>query len=85
MGESNSKPLRVKTEPIALDTFGGRIHVEWDPAATVTPLGHPLPFSSTGSTPSAHLMHSWQIVGSSTTATTAPASAPSWPPSWCPY
>ena len=31
MGESNSKPLRVKTEPIALDTFGGRIHVKWDP------------------------------------------------------
>ena len=43
MGESKSKPLRVKTEPIALDTFGGRIYVEWDPAATVTPLGQ-LPF-----------------------------------------
>jgi len=28
---------------IALDTFGGRIHVEWDPAAAVTPLGQ-LPF-----------------------------------------
>jgi hypothetical protein len=28
---------------IALDTFGGRIHVEWDPSAAVTPLG-PLPF-----------------------------------------
>ena len=28
---------------IALDTFGERIHVEWDPAAGVTPLGH-LPF-----------------------------------------
>lgn len=33
-----------KTErAIALDTFGGRIHVEWDPAAAVTPLGQ-LPF-----------------------------------------
>ena len=28
---------------IALDTFGERIHVEWDPATGVTPLGH-LPF-----------------------------------------
>jgi hypothetical protein len=26
-----------------LDTFGGRIHVEWDPSAAVTPLGQ-LPF-----------------------------------------
>ena len=26
-------------EPIALDTFGGRVLVEWDPAAAVTPRG----------------------------------------------
>ena len=35
--------LVVQSESIALDTFGGRIHVEWDPAAAVTPLGQ-LPF-----------------------------------------
>jgi hypothetical protein len=29
--------------PVAVDTFGGRVHVEWDPAAPVTPLGQ-LPF-----------------------------------------
>ena len=29
--------------PVAVDTFGGRIHVEWDPQAAVTPLGQ-LPF-----------------------------------------
>jgi hypothetical protein len=29
--------------PIAVDTFGGRVHVEWDPQAAVTPLGQ-LPF-----------------------------------------
>ena len=28
---------------VPVDTFGGRAHVEWDPAAAVTPLG-PLPF-----------------------------------------
>jgi hypothetical protein len=28
---------------VAVDTFGGRVHVEWDPAAPVTPLGQ-LPF-----------------------------------------
>jgi hypothetical protein len=43
MGEAKRKALAVQKEAIALDTFGGRIHVEWDPAAAVTPLGQ-LPF-----------------------------------------
>jgi hypothetical protein len=29
--------------PVVADTFAGRIHVEWDGSATVTPLGQ-LPF-----------------------------------------
>ncbi len=29
--------------PVPVDTFGGRIYVEWDPQAAVTPLGQ-LPF-----------------------------------------
>ena len=28
---------------LSVDTFGGRVHVEWDPQAAVTPLGQ-LPF-----------------------------------------
>jgi hypothetical protein len=28
---------------VVLDTFAGRVHVEWEPAAPVTALGH-LPF-----------------------------------------
>ncbi len=24
---------------VPVDTFGGRVHVEWDPQAAVTPLG----------------------------------------------
>ena len=43
MGEAKRKAWAVQKRPIALDTFGGRIHVEWDPAAAVTPLGQ-LPF-----------------------------------------
>jgi hypothetical protein len=43
MGEAKRKALVGRKELIALDTFGGRIHVEWDPAAAVTPLGQ-LPF-----------------------------------------
>ena len=43
MGEAPRKTLVRQTGASALDTFGGRIHVEWDPAAAVTPLG-PLPF-----------------------------------------
>jgi len=43
MGEAKRKALALQKQVIALDTFGGRIHVEWDPVAAVTPLGQ-LPF-----------------------------------------
>ncbi|MHB8549948.1 MAG: hypothetical protein ACYDB8_03125 [Acidiferrobacterales bacterium] len=38
MGEAKRKALKTQ-KPGVLDTFGGRIHVERDPAAAVTPLG----------------------------------------------
>ena len=28
-----------ETTRLSVDTFGGRVHVEWDPQAAVTPLG----------------------------------------------
>ena len=34
---------RMSAGPVVADTFAGRIHVEWDNGATVTPLGQ-LPF-----------------------------------------
>lgn len=37
MGEAKRKALKAQ-KPVAVDTFGGRIHVEWDPKAAVTPL-----------------------------------------------
>ena len=43
MGEAKRKASIRSHEPIALDTLGGRVHVEWDPLAAVTPLGQ-LPF-----------------------------------------
>lgn len=43
MGEAKRKVLARQKDTVALDTFGGRIHVEWDPNAAVTPLGQ-LPF-----------------------------------------
>ena len=42
-GESQNGPLVPVSGPVAVDTFGGRVHVEWDPQAAVTPLGQ-LPF-----------------------------------------
>jgi hypothetical protein len=42
MGEAKHKAVVKQNGTIALETFGGRIHVEWDPAAAVMPLG-PLP------------------------------------------
>ena len=29
----------AETTALAVDTFGGRVHVEWDPQAAVTPMG----------------------------------------------
>ena len=42
-GEARSTALTAVPGPVAVDTFGGRIHVEWDAEAAVTPLGQ-LPF-----------------------------------------
>ena len=43
MGEITTYPKNEKTpfnkDSLLVDTFGGRIHVEWDPQAAVTPLG----------------------------------------------
>lgn len=38
MGEAKRKGLKAQ-KAVALDTFGGCIHVEWDPTAAVTPPG----------------------------------------------
>ena len=43
MGEAPRKAVVESQQSSALDTFGGRIPVEWDHAAAVTPLGQ-LPF-----------------------------------------
>ena len=42
-GEAKNGALVPVSGPVAVDTFGGRVHVEWDPEAAVTPLGQ-LPF-----------------------------------------
>ena len=42
-GETEPTALVPFAGPVAVDTFGGRVHVEWDPQAAVTPLGQ-LPF-----------------------------------------
>lgn len=42
-GETNSQGLAPLNQPVTVETFGGRIHVEWNPDAAVTPLGQ-LPF-----------------------------------------
>jgi hypothetical protein len=42
-GEEEKGGVVAVSEPITVETFGGRIHVEWNPQAAVTPLGQ-LPF-----------------------------------------
>ena len=42
-GEQRTGALVPVSGPVAVDTYGGRIHVEWNPEAAVTPLGQ-LPF-----------------------------------------
>jgi hypothetical protein len=43
MGEPKSMALVPVVGPVAVDTFSGRVHLEWDAQAGVTPLGQ-LPF-----------------------------------------
>jgi Transposase DDE domain group 1 len=43
LGDTQLKALISVADPVTVDTFGGRIHVEWNPQAAVTPLGQ-LPF-----------------------------------------
>jgi hypothetical protein len=45
-GESLSQTSSISSSPIPVDTYGGRVHVEWDPQAAVTPLGQLCPFLS---------------------------------------
>ncbi len=42
-GEPETVAVVPHAGPVAVDTFGGRVHVEWDARAAVTPLGQ-LPF-----------------------------------------
>lgn len=43
MGEAKLRALARKAGTVGIDTYAGKIHVEWDPDAAVTPLGQ-LPF-----------------------------------------
>jgi len=43
MGEQNTSLPARKSEGVTVDTFYGRVHVEWDPTAAVTPIGQ-MPF-----------------------------------------
>ena len=42
-GETLSTKKSQLPAAIDVDTYGGKVHIEWDPDATVTPLGQ-LPF-----------------------------------------
>ena len=42
-GEDTLPANVAVSNAISADTFGGRIHIEWDPDAEVTPIGQ-LPF-----------------------------------------
>ena len=42
-GESNLAGAAAPYGPISADTFDGKVHIEWDPGAEVTPIGQ-LPF-----------------------------------------
>ena len=43
LSDAQQPDLLAENTKLAVETFGGRVHVEWDPQAAVTPLGQ-LPF-----------------------------------------
>ena len=38
-GESKTSSISTEDEVVSCDTFAGKIHVEWDSQAPVTPIG----------------------------------------------
>lgn len=42
-GEDNLPMQKAVDTTLATDTFDGKVHIEWDPDAAVTPMGQ-LPF-----------------------------------------
>jgi hypothetical protein len=44
MGEAAARVIGKDTELASVDTFGGRVHGEWDSQVAASPLGQ-LPFS----------------------------------------
>lgn len=38
-GETEPTRLNPVSEPVTVETFGGRIRVDWNPDAAITPLG----------------------------------------------
>ncbi len=44
-GEANLSEKRPLSTAIEVETFAGKVHVEWDPTVAVTPIGQ-LPFLS---------------------------------------
>lgn len=38
-GESEIQAHETMSEPIGIDTFGGRVHIQWDPQAPAAPFG----------------------------------------------
>src|SRR5271170_1443797 len=65
---------RVPAGPVVADTFAGRIHVEWDNGATVTPLGQ-LPFFVEYLKQGGSSMAGWRIARCTTRARTRLPSA----------
>jgi len=39
MGEPNKSLPAKRSNRLTVDTFGGKVHIAWDPDAAVTPLG----------------------------------------------
>ena len=42
-GDQEIEPKKREISALVADTFDGKLHIEWDPQAQVTPLGQ-LPF-----------------------------------------
>jgi hypothetical protein len=44
LGAKSSAVKNVLSEAVEVETYAGKLHIEWDPDAAVTPIGQ-LPFS----------------------------------------
>jgi hypothetical protein len=84
LGEADKIGNSSLSKAIEVETFAGKVHVEWDPTAAVTPIGQLL-FLSSFSNWDIALIPRWKTVHCTTPAIMPRRKLMCWALCFCPY